>query len=94
MGAVAGHEAHVPAREKGPLASLIFGLSYESVAGSSLPTGYGDGDRTAAGTAGRRTGAMISRSSSFLTSMCSTSMFRDTSPDANSAASNNRNERL
>ena len=52
MGAVAGHKAHVPAREEEPSASLIVRLSYESVAGSSLPTGYGGGEGTAAGTAG------------------------------------------
>ena len=64
MGAVAGHEAHAPAREEEPSVSLTVGLSYESVAGSPLPTGYGGGDGTAAGTAGRGTWVMTSRSSS------------------------------
>ena len=42
----------MPAREEEPSASLIVGLSYESVVGSSLPTRYGGGEGTAAGTAG------------------------------------------
>ena len=52
MGAVAGHEAHVPAREEEPSVSLIVELSYEILVGSSLLTGYGGGEGTAAGTAG------------------------------------------